>query len=205
MKKIMVLAFLAGAISAPLYAAKVKVKNNSTKDIQIQGYGLGCAGVTLGRGLMCGTKPEIIQPGESKTITYRTNQLGTKGGIRVLSIENGAQYNLGSPKGNFKEFSESELQFPADFGTPITPDLKAEKKRILNSGKLDKTRENKQFYYLAFAKDKNGVMVLADEGDLPLDGTLKIGIDKKFNLQKEVTQFNGMKNGKPTYVTVPNN
>ncbi len=168
MKKIMILALLAGVTGAPLYAAKVEVKNNSTKDIQIQGYGVGCAGVVLGRALMCGTKAEVIKPGENKEITYRTKQFGTRGGIKVRSLENGADYDLKSPNKVFKKFDKAELQFPADFGTPITPDLKAEKKRILNSGKLDKTRENKQFYYLAFAKDKNGVMVLADEGDLPL-------------------------------------
>jgi len=176
MKKMLGLLLLGVAFSSLHGLQKTTIINQTNKNIQVLGYGLGCAGVAMGRALMCGNKAITIAPGKSKQIKYARKTAATMGGIRVLAMANGAMYDLKAPK---KLTSPISFFLDSAQFKRISPDLRAEKQRILASKKMENLRKTKNFYFVAFAADKNGKIGQVAAGDMPLDGTLTIGVNPK--------------------------
>ena len=187
MKKTLFALFCIAFSSANLLGVlKTTITNNSKANIEAMGYGLGCAGVVLGRGLMCSTKPIVIAPGKSAQVPYQKKIAATKGGIRLLSMENGAMYDLQASTKPLNDQLTFSVEESGNF-KQISKNLKKVMEKVIPE--LSKTRQTKDYYYVVFANDKNGKMAIFAEGAMPLDGTLKIGVDNNFVPMYQVDQY----------------
>jgi len=198
-KKLIVLLISMTSASVLAKLPVTTIKNTSKKNIYVTGYGLGCAGVVLNKALACGVKPIIIKPGKSAQVKYNKKVAATKGGIRLLAIENGTMYQANVQKkipqkitfstknpGVFKSFANFKKTY--DQALP----------------KLAKTRQTKEYYFVAFGLNKNGKLVEIAEGPMPMDGTLKIGIDKNYVPMVQIDQYQSSdaKGNKDTYKVI---